>query len=157
MSSIDTISVVMLVFDFSQMSSFQNIEEWKEDANKYTEEPFFFLVGTKKDIVVSIINVQANTNLFTIKYDCIVVKQFVSTVWLTPGAVPGFGKGGDPTLIGPNLPMLHSVTSGASFRALKLWGGGSYRYVCILLVSLVPYFFWFFKCINVYFRSFIFH
>ena len=80
MSSIDTISVVMLVFDFSQMSSFQNIEEWKEDANKYTEEPFFFLVGTKKDIVVSIINVQANTNLFTIKCDCIVVKQFVSTV-----------------------------------------------------------------------------
>ena len=57
-SPVDILSsflVVMVVFDFSHMSSFQNAEQWKEDADNYTKEAFCFLVGTQKDIVVSTI------------------------------------------------------------------------------------------------------
>ncbi|GFS30089.1 ras-related protein Rab-36 [Trichonephila inaurata madagascariensis] len=41
--------VVILVFDFSQISSLYNISKWLDDTLKCTESPLLFLVGTKKD------------------------------------------------------------------------------------------------------------
>ncbi|XP_035213646.1 ras-related protein Rab-34-like [Stegodyphus dumicola] len=43
--------VVILVFDFSHISSLYNILNWLNETSKCNEKPLLFLVGTKKDIV----------------------------------------------------------------------------------------------------------
>ncbi|XP_054714206.1 ras-related protein Rab-34-like [Uloborus diversus] len=45
--------VVILVFDFSLISSLYNIPTWLERTMKCTESPLLFLVGTKKDVVAN--------------------------------------------------------------------------------------------------------
>ncbi|KAF8766967.1 ras-related protein Rab-34-like [Argiope bruennichi] len=45
--------VVILVFDFSHISSLYNIPKWLDDTLKSTDNPFLFLVGTKKDMVTN--------------------------------------------------------------------------------------------------------
>ena len=44
--------VVMIVFDFDDISPLQHIAKWKQMVDEKTEEAFFFLVGSKRDIVV---------------------------------------------------------------------------------------------------------
>ena len=46
-------SVVIVVFDLSDEGSLLSISRWMEDATKSASDPVKFLVGTKKDIVVS--------------------------------------------------------------------------------------------------------
>ena len=48
--------VVMIVFDFDDISPLQNIVKWKQMVDEKTEEAFFFLVGSKRDIVVITLN-----------------------------------------------------------------------------------------------------
>ncbi|GIX74862.1 ras-related protein Rab-34 [Caerostris extrusa] len=43
--------VVILVFDFSIISSLYNISKWLDDTLKCADNPLLFLVGTKKDMV----------------------------------------------------------------------------------------------------------
>ena len=43
----------MVVFDLSEIESLANTKTWKIDACKNATDPLVFLVGTKKDLVVS--------------------------------------------------------------------------------------------------------
>ncbi|GFS70139.1 ras-related protein Rab-34 [Nephila pilipes] len=45
--------VVILVFDFSHISSLYNIPKWLDDTLKCTDSPLLFLVGTQKDKVTN--------------------------------------------------------------------------------------------------------
>ena len=44
--------VVVMVFDFHDFDTLGNIEKWKRLVDEKINEAFFFLVGSKKDIVV---------------------------------------------------------------------------------------------------------
>ena len=49
-----SVAVVIVVFDLSDVNSLAHTPQWKEDACKCACDPHVFLVGTKKDLVVSI-------------------------------------------------------------------------------------------------------
>ena len=49
------LSVVIVTFDLSDIETLRHARKWKEDACESAIDPFVFLVGTKKDIVVFII------------------------------------------------------------------------------------------------------
>ena len=48
-----TVPVVVMVFDFHDFDTLGNIEKWKKLVDEKINEAFFFLVGSKKDIVVN--------------------------------------------------------------------------------------------------------
>lgn len=45
--------MVIVVFDMSDIGSLSNVIQWKEDACQNASDPLVFLVGTKKDLIVS--------------------------------------------------------------------------------------------------------
>ena len=48
-------SVVIVVFDLTDIETLEHAIKWKADACENAKDPLVFLVGTKKDIVVSIV------------------------------------------------------------------------------------------------------
>ena len=46
---------MIVAFDLSDVETLRHARKWKEDACESAKDPFVFLVGTKKDIVVCII------------------------------------------------------------------------------------------------------
>ena len=49
------LSVVIVTFDLSDIETLRHARKWKDDACESAIDPFVFLVGTKKDIVVFIL------------------------------------------------------------------------------------------------------
>ena len=47
----------MVVFDLSDIESLSHAQKWKEDACLAASDPLVFLIGAKKDLVVSMDNV----------------------------------------------------------------------------------------------------
>jgi len=43
-------AICLLVFDISSKSTFNNLKFWKEEIEKYNNNPYFVLIGNKKDL-----------------------------------------------------------------------------------------------------------